>query len=84
MCEAENNCAEDLEGETYDCSEDSEDMKACVSAVEELSGGCQDAFADFYECAADVDSCESNELASECGEEVGELIEECSDESVEL
>jgi hypothetical protein len=76
-CEYTNRCAEG----SADCGEDSAEMKECVDAMEDVSGDCQDALAEFYECVNDIDSCSQEELTSECGGEVGDVIEDCSGEA---
>lgn len=77
VCEYSNRC---FDGASLDCDEDSAEMKDCVRELEEVSDDCQSAVADFYVCVNDTDSCSDEELASECGGELGDVIEDCAGE----
>ena len=76
-CEQVNRCDDE---EPIDCNEDSEAMTTCVAGVEDVGEGCQDAWASFYACLLDVDSCSDTEQDRECGSEYGDVIEECAGE----
>jgi outer membrane lipoprotein-sorting protein len=74
LCEYASRCS-DVE---VSCTQTDKDQ--CVSQLEDLSSSCQSAVGDFYGCVNDVDSCSDEELQSECGSELGDVIEECAGE----
>jgi hypothetical protein len=76
-CEQVNRCED---REPIDCEEGSEAMTTCVDSVEDVSEDCQDAWAGYYACLSDVDSCSGTEQDRECGSEYGDVIENCAGE----
>jgi hypothetical protein len=71
-CEFSKRCDD---SQSFDCSDDSAQIKKCVQELENRDEDCEDALGEFLDCMDSAGTC--TEETTSCGDEGSEMREQC-------